>query len=253
MNTLRSIFFVVWMYGLLLLMGLIWLPSMLLPRGILVTGINWWVALVKWGLRTICGVETEIRGDENLPDGPIIYAAKHQCMWDVFVPFMVMSDPAIIMKRELLWYPFLGWYALKVRMIPIDRAGTTKTLKMMVSEAKERSASGRQVVIFPEGTRAAPGEKTTYYAAGASALYKSLGVPIVPVATNAGLFWPAHGLTRTPGKAIYEILPPIEPGLKRKDLMQRLESTIEQKSKMLLAEAGQSPHASTEIDGGETA
>jgi 1-acyl-sn-glycerol-3-phosphate acyltransferase len=237
MATLRSLLFIVWMYGLMGLMGFVWLPSLFMPKGAILFGIRCYTRLVRWGLRVICRIRTEIRGAQNMPEGPVIYAAKHQCMWDVFIPFLLMSAPAIIMKRELLWYPVLGWYALKAAMIPIDRAGTTKTLRKMVAEAKTRTGAGRQVVIFPEGTRSAPDADTTYYAAGISALYKALQVPVVPVATNAGLFWPAHGLIRRPGTAVYHILPPIAPGLDRKALMAAVTSAIEPASAALLSEA----------------
>jgi len=236
MNAVRSLLFMAWMYGLMGLMGLIWLPSLLLPRRVLVVGIRWWTRLVRWGLRVICGVRTEIRGEENLPDGPIIYAAKHQCMWDVFIPFLVLDDPVITMKRELLWYPFLGWYAIKTKMIAIDRGGLTKTIKAMLAAAERRRQEGRQFVIFPEGTRHPPGVTAGYFSAGTGAFYKALNVPIVPVATNSGLCWPAFGFVRQPGVAVFEILPPIEPGLNRKEVIGRLESAIEPASDALLLE-----------------
>ncbi|MEO0465383.1 MAG: lysophospholipid acyltransferase family protein [Pseudomonadota bacterium] len=236
MNAVRSLVFFVWMYGLLIVMGLIWLPSLLLPRVVLMTGIHWYAGLVRWGLRVICGVRTEVRGTEYLPAGAYIYAAKHQCMWDVFMPFLILPDPVITMKRELLWYPFFGWYALKTNMIPIDRGGAAKTIKKMLQAAAGRVKDQRQFVIFPEGTRHPPGRTTGYFSAGTSAFYKRLGVPCVPVATNSGLCWPAHGIWRRPGLIVYEILPPIEPGLDRKALMSQLEGAIEPASDRLLEE-----------------
>lgn len=230
----RSLLFLFWMYGLLVVMGLIWLPSLLLPRGVLIFGIRVWTRLVRWGLRVICGVHTEVRGLDNLPDGPVLYAAKHQCMWDVFIPFLILRDPVITMKRELLWYPFLGWYALKLRMIAIDRGGMAKTVKAMLRQAGLRAAEGRQFVIFPEGTRHPPGVTTGYFAAGTGALYKHLGLPVVPVATNSGLCWPARGFVRRPGRIVFEILPAIEAGLDRKTLMGALEAAIEPASARLL-------------------
>ncbi len=233
---LRSLLFVAYLYGMMALMGSLFLIGLVLPRGFIMWGIRTYAGALRWGMRVIAGMETEIRGLEHLPDGPFLFAGKHQCMFDIFVPFLVAPDPAIIMKRELLWYPFLGWYALKSDMIAIDRAGTTKTLRRMVSAAKDRAARGRQIVIFPEGTRKAPGDGPQYHAAGIVALYKALGVPVVPVATNAGLCWPAHGLMRRPGRIVYEILPPIEPGLERKDMMKRLESDMETAVDALLQE-----------------
>ncbi len=236
MNAARSLLFMAWMYGLLAVMGLAWLPSLLLPRGVLLFGIRLWTRLVSWGLRVICGIRTEIRGLETLPPGPILYAAKHQCMWDVFIPFLVLRDPVITMKRELLWYPILGWYALKLRMIAIDRGGMARTIRAMLAQAGQRAREGRQFVIFPEGTRHQPGVKAGYFAAGTGALYKHLGLQTVPVATNSGLCWPARGIVRRPGVIVFEILPAIEAGLDRKALMQRLETAIEPASERLLEE-----------------
>ena len=144
-------------------------------------------------------------------------------------------------KKELLWYPFLGWYALKAAMIPIDRAGTTKTLKAMVAEAKKRAENYRQIVIFPEGTRKAPGAPPDYHAAGISALAKAIEAPIVPVATNAGLCWPGRGLLRQPGKVVYEILPPIPGGLPRRDMMARLQGELDEDARIELVRQHQVP------------
>lgn len=236
MNTLRSLVFAAWMYGLLVVMGTLWLPSLLMPRGVLLFGMRLYVRLVRAGLHGICGVRTELRGLEHLPDGPVLYAGKHQCMWDVYVPFLMRPDPAIILKRELLWYPFFGWYALKLKMLPIDRAGAARTLKSMVAAAKARVAAGRDILIFPEGTRRSPGADPAYQAAGVSALYRDLGVPCVPVATNSGLCWPGRGLTRRPGVIVYEVLPAIPPGLDRKAFLAHLKDELEPASQALLAE-----------------
>lgn len=236
MNTVRSIAFVIWLYGALVLMGLIWLPSLLLPRRVLKLGIVLYTKIIRLGLRMICGIRTELRGRENIPSGPILIASKHQCMWDVFIPFLLVDDPAIIMKRELAWYPFLGWFALAMRMIPIDRGGTIKTLKKMVAIARIRSSQGRQVLIFPEGTRKSPGDKPAYFAAGVFLLYRELGVPCLPIATNSGLCWPAHGYRRNAGVAVYEALSVIPAGLAKKEFMEELESRIENSSNLLLDE-----------------
>lgn len=236
MNLIRSVLFVVWLYGALAVMGIIWLPSIFLPRQVIRYGIYLYTKVVRWGLRWICGVRTELRGRENVPDGPLLIASKHQCMWDVFIPFLFVHDPAIIMKRELLLYPFLGWYAITMRMIPIDRSGTVKTLKKMIATAKERSEQGRQVLIFPEGTRRTPGDEPAYHAAGVFMLYRELNVPCLPIGTNSGLFWPAHGIERKPGVAVYDALPVIPAGLPKKEFMALLESQIENSSNLLLEE-----------------
>ncbi|MGE6699116.1 lysophospholipid acyltransferase family protein [Hyphomonas sp. NPDC076900] len=233
---IRSYLFVAWLYGWMAICGILYLPTVVMPRVVAQRAIRLYAQIIRVGLKLICNIDTEIRGREHIPQGPFIYAGKHHCMLDIFIPFIVTSDPAIVLKRELLFYPFLGWYALKTKMIPIDRAGTSKTLKAIVAAARERVEKGRAVVIFPEGTRTAPYSEPAYQPAGISALNKALDLPIVPVATNAGLCWPARGTRRKPGKIIYEILPPIPAGLDRKALMPRLEDVLETTSNKLLEE-----------------
>lgn len=234
MTLLRSWLFVIWLYGWMALLGILYLPTLVMPRTLVMRAIGFYATTIRFGLKYICGIETFIRGQEHLPEGPFIYAGKHHCMLDVFIPFLLCRDPAIILKRELLLTPFLGWYALKTDMIPIDRAGTSKTLKAMVTKAKARAAQGRTIVIFPEGTRLPAGAPPTYQAAGISAFNKALNLPIVPVATNAGLCWLPKGARRTPGRIVYEVLPPIPAGLDRKTLMARLEYELEAGSNRLL-------------------
>ena len=232
----RSILFVIWMYGLMALLGILFLPALILPKSVTFWAISLYARGLIFGLRVICGIEVEIRGRQHMPRGTVLYAGKHNCMLDVFIPFLVMPAPAIILKQELLLYPFLGWYALKTAMIPIDRAGNTRTLKKMVAAAKVRAEDGRQIVIFPEGTRTEPGAPPAYHAAGISGLAKAIEAPIVPVATNAGLCWPGRGLRRSKGRIVYEILPPIPAGLPRKELMARLQADLESASDALVAE-----------------
>lgn len=194
--------------------------------------------LVVIGLRWIVGIKVEVRGRENIPDGPVIMAGKHMAMLDIFAPFLMFRDPVIVMKRELLWYPGLGWYSMRAQMLAIDRNGTARTLKHMLKVARERVmvGKGRQIVIFPEGTRALPGAEPDYKPAGVRAFYKALAIPIVPVATNSGLCWPAHGLTRTPGTIVYEILPQIDPGLKHTEMLPTLIDALETASSKLAEE-----------------
>lgn len=223
------------------------LPSLLMPVRYVLWCIRVYVRFLLFGLRWICGVKVEFRGREHIPEGPLLIAGKHQAMLDVFVPFLLFQQPVVVMKRELLWYPFLGWYALKTNMLSIDRAGGAKTMKRMLSVARERiSNEGRQMLIYPEGTRQTPGAPPDYKPAGVRAFYKALNVPMLPLATNAGLCWPAHGLTRTPGTVIYEALPPIDPGLPQKHMLARLEEELESASNRLLAEGQNGPTSTTE-------
>ncbi|MEX1251771.1 MAG: lysophospholipid acyltransferase family protein [Hyphomonas sp.] len=233
---LRSYLFLAWLYGWMAVCGILYIPTVLFPRAVTQHALALYAQIVRVGLKLICGIETEIRGRENMVQGPAIYAGKHHCMLDVFIPFIIVRDSCHILKRELMWTPFLGWYALSTGMIPIDREGTSRTLKAIIAAGKKRAAQGRTIVIFPEGTRRAPDDPPLYQAAGISALNKALNVAIIPVATNAGVCWTAKGARRLPGKIVYEVLPAIPPGLDRKALMARLESDLETASNRLIAE-----------------
>ncbi len=238
MNTVRSLGFVVWMYATMAIIGILGLPVMLLPRRAVIALMRLYARTVLLGLRLFVGIRVELRGREHIPDGPLLVAGKHQAMLDVFIPFLLFKDPIVVLKRELLWYPVLGWYCWRTGMVAIDRAGTARTVKKMLKAARARvpQGKGRQMIIFPEGTRAAPGAEPDYKPAGVRAFYKALQLPIVPVATNSGLCWPAHGLTRKPGKVVYEVLPPIEAGLPHKQMLARLVDELETASTRLLDE-----------------
>ena len=237
MNAIRSIIFVFWLYGWMGVLGILALPTLFLPR----SGILWFFRLYArvliFGLKWICGVKVEFRGKEHIPGGPILIAGKHQAMLDVFVPFLMFDDPVLVMKRELLWYPVLGWYALKTRMLAIDRSGGAKTMKIMLAAADDRvNGENRQMLIFPEGTRAKPGADPDYKPAGVRAFYKALNVPLVPLATNSGLCWPAHGIIRTPGTVVYEVLPALSQEMPPKAMLKELEARLEAGSERLLDE-----------------
>ncbi len=237
MNTIRSVIFVVWLYSWMAILGILALPTLILPRGAILWFFRAFARLLLFGLRWICGVRVEFRGKEHIPGGPILIAGKHQAMLDVFLPFLIFKDPVLVMKRELLWYPVIGWYALKTRMLSIDREGGAKTMKKMLTAAKaEITESGRQMLIYPEGTRMKPGAAPDYKPAGIRAFYKTLGVPLVPLATNAGLCWPAKGLTRRPGLVVYEALPPLPADLNPKAMLGELETQLEAVCDRLLDE-----------------
>jgi len=232
---LRSIVFTAWVYGLGAVMGLICLPLLLTPRRTAMGAVRLWSRLVMGGLRVIVGVKIEVRGLHNLPPGGCLIAAKHQGMFDIIPPFDYLDDPCLVMKKELMWIPVFGWFSAKLQLIVINRAAASKALRAMVHDATDALAAGRQIIIFPEGTRKAPGAAPDYKP-GIAALYRELGVPCIPVATNSGVIWPAHGFIRYPGVAVFEILPPIQPGLKRATFMALLEDAIETASARLLAD-----------------
>ena len=189
-----------------------------------------------WLLKLIVGTKLEVRGAEKLPQGPCLVASKHQSAWETFALIPLFRDPALLMKRELFWIPFHGWFSRKFEMIPVDRDKGPAALRRMLREARKRVADGREIIIFPEGTRRAPGAPPDYKT-GVALLYESLGVPCVPVALNSGVFWPRRSLTRRPGTIVVEFLDPIPPGLAKAAFMSRLEDAIEGASARLLAEA----------------
>lgn len=252
MTLLRSLLFALYFWALSAAMTLAYLPVLLFgPRRIIVAGMRRWAGRVLWGLRAIAGTGLEVRGREHIPQGGALLAAKHLSMWETIAFHILLDDPAMVMKRELLFVPLYGQYARKAHMIVVDRKGGSRALKRLLADAKARLAEGRQIVIFPEGTRRRPGAVPDYKP-GIAALYGALGVPCVPVALNSGLFWPRRGLLRRPGTILIEFLPPIAPGLPREAFMAALEARIETATARLLAEAppGPSPAAAATAPGG---
>lgn len=236
MTAVRSALFVLWLYLSMVIYAVGLSPALLMPHRIAVGVIKLWARFVLFGLRWICGVKVEVRGLEHRPTGGALVAAKHQGMLDVIAPFTFLDDPCFVMKKELMPLPFFGWFAWKTRMIPVDRSAHAKALKDMVRHARERLAGGRQIMIFPEGTRTAPGVPGDYKP-GVAAIYRDLEGPCWPVATNSGAHWPAHGFMRRRGVVVFEFLPPIPAGLKRAEFMAQLESRIEAASNALLLPA----------------
>lgn len=237
MIVLRSALFMLYFYALSAAMTILWLPALALPRAVTVKGAEWWVRLSLAGARVICGLRWELRGREHLPAGPALIASKHMSMWETMAAFLVFKDPAIILKRELLFVPLYGWYALKLDMIVVDRSAAASALRKMTAKAKALFAAGRPIVIFPEGTRKLPGEAPDYKP-GVAALYRALETPCTPVALNSGVYWQARGFLRRPGTIVMEILPPIPAGLPRDAFMRELETRIESASARLI---GRSP------------
>lgn len=232
--SLRSALFGAWMYGLLVVLFLIWLPTFLAPRQAIGVGLRVWARGVLWGLRTIGGVRVEVRGAEYAPTGPALIAGKHQSMLDTIAPFVTLADPAFVLKRELLALPLFGWVCRKARMVPVDREAHATALRRLVADARDRLDDDRQLIIFPEGTRTAAGAAPDYKP-GVAALYRDLGVACTPMATNSGAHWSARGLRLTPGVVVFQYLPPIPPGLKRGEFMRTLQDRIETASSALLA------------------
>jgi len=234
---LRSLLFQIFFWTFSVLINLAYIPALLMPRGVVVRGMDIWARVSFWGLKHIAGLDYQVRGAENIPKGAALLAAKHLSMWETVALQALFEDPAIIMKRELLNVPGYGWFAQKVGMIVIDRDGGAKTVRSMIAQAKQCLADERPIVIFPEGTRKNLGAPPDYKP-GVAALYTALGVPCVPIAHNSGLYWPRRGFARKPGTIIVEILPAIPAGLKRAQFMAELELRIEGATARLLAEGG---------------
>jgi 1-acyl-sn-glycerol-3-phosphate acyltransferase len=190
-----------------------------------------WSALNFWGLRVIAGVGFEVRG--TVPRDGVLVAAKHMSMWDTMALYLVLDDPAVVLKRGLQFVPFYGWYITKAGSIAIDRKGGASTLRRMTAAAKRALGAGRSILIFPEGTRKKP-DAAPDYKPGVAALYSQLGVPCVPAALNSGLFW--TGFKKRPGTIVLEFLEPIPPGLRSRDFMKVLEERIETATTTLVAE-----------------
>ncbi len=215
------------LYGIwAFLMCFAFLPSLILPFWASDFIAKLWTRSVFWLLRTICKLDFRIEGIEHVSDVPVIYASKHQSAWDTLLFPYKIERSAIILKRELFWLPFFGWYAKKYGAISIDRSAGASAIRKMLKNARESIAADRPIIIFPEGTRVPPGE-TGEYQSGVAALYRDLKIPVVPIALNSGLYWPRRQLVRRPGTITLRFLPPIPPGLPRKEFMKRLETDIE--------------------------
>lgn len=194
------------------------------------------VALLKW----ICGTSLDVRGHENLPAGACLIIAKHQSAWDTFALIPLFDDPAVVLKDELKWIPVYGWFCVKFEHILVKREKASAALKALIRDAKARAAEGRQILIFPEGTRTTPGSAPDYKP-GYVALYEALGVPAVPLALNSGVYWPRRSFWRYPGTIVVELLPAIAPGLPRAEFRKIAEAAVETACARLLAEAQRSP------------
>ncbi len=232
---IRSLLFTAVFYVISTIAAILMPPLLVCPRRWTVIAIGIWARFVTVAMRIICGIRVEIRGREHMPSGPALIGAKHLCMFDTIGPFAFLHDACFVLKKELLVIPFYGWYSIKGGMIAVDREGHAAALKKLVKDTRERLSEDRQVIIFPEGTRKDPGAEPDYKP-GVAALYRDLGLPCTPLATNSGVHWPAHGFLRRPGVIVFEFLEPIPAGLKRGEFMKTLQERIETATNALLAE-----------------
>jgi 1-acyl-sn-glycerol-3-phosphate acyltransferase len=219
-----------WFVVISTVLSLIFCPVLILPRAACVWLARNWARATLWGLRVVAGIDMRIEG--VVPQGGVLIASKHMSMWDTLALYLVLDDPAIVLKRELLYVPFYGWFLWKATAIAIDRGAGARAVMKMTRAARAVIAAGRPILIFPEGTRKKPGAPPDYKP-GVAALYGLLGVPCIPTALDSGRYW--TGFTKRPGTITLSFQEPIPPGLKRGPFMTALEASIESATNKLLS------------------
>jgi len=206
-----------------------------LPRRYAMAALRWWSRVFIGMCRHLGGIRMRIEGAEHIPHDAALVAGKHQSFWETFALFHLFPDPAIVLKKELVHIPLVGWFIRKFRHILVQREAGPKALKDLIRQGEAAIAEGRQIIIFPEGHRM-PVYAAPDYKPGVAALYAKLGAQCVPFALNAGVFWPRRTFWRWPGTITVRFLPPIEPGLPRREFMRRLEEAIEPATRELVEE-----------------
>ena len=236
MTLIRSLLFNIAAFAWTFLVLVLYIPLVIAPRATLLSAIRLWVCSVFRLQRLILGLDFEFRGTDNLPDGPCIVASAHQSAWDTIAFYAVWSDPGFVLKHELYRIPMFGLYARRLDMIAIDRAGGAAAAQQMLRDVRNRFQSGQPVVIFPGGTRSAPGDIVPLKS-GVTVLYRRSNVPVVPVSLNSGYFWGRRSFTKKPGKIVVEFHEPIQPGLGAVEFADLLAGRIDGGNKRLLDEA----------------
>jgi 1-acyl-sn-glycerol-3-phosphate acyltransferase len=239
-NWFRSILFNIGFFGVTAVMCVAYIPLLLLPRKVFTGAVRLWIYVVTFLEYTLMGLTYEVRGKEHLPkSGSYIVAAKHMSAYETIKLRVLFSDPAIILKKELLSIPMWGWYLKKSGVIAIDRGTPERALKSIEEGAIQMAAAGRPIVIFVQGTRVKPDDtpKDKPYKSGIARIQEATKLPIIPMALNTGLFWPRRGFGKTSGTIVFEFLPPIAPGKNRKELMAEIEQKLESESSKLMNEA----------------
>lgn len=235
MKLLRSLLFQALFYLNTVFWLMVALPTVFMPyRAVLWVAKTW--GRVNLVLLRVAGIKFEVRGRERIPAGPLIVASKHQSTWETTALMPLFDNPLFILKRELQWIPVFGWLLIKGRMVPVNRGAGSQALADMTERARVELSRGRQLIIFPEGTRRPAGAEPRYKY-GVAHLYAAEGVPCLPIALNSGVFWPRHSLMLRPGTVVVEILDPIMPGLDKDVFFKRLQDVIETATARLIAEA----------------
>lgn len=232
---LRSLLFIGQMYLMMGLMGLFFTPWSVVDRRGAFVAVHSYCRWVRWTAAWMVGLRSEIRGE--VPTGEVLIAAKHQSFFDIIMICSVVPRPKFIMKASLKWAPVLGYFAKRIGCVAVDRGRRAQAIKQMIAGVSSGTQEPGQLIIYPQGTRVAPGVARAYKI-GTGVLYDQTGQACVPAATNVGVFWPRHGIRREPGLAVVEFLPVIEPGRPTHVFMTDLEKTVETASNRLMAEAG---------------
>jgi 1-acyl-sn-glycerol-3-phosphate acyltransferase len=231
----RSLVFVGQMYLAMAVFAVFFTPLAVISRDWAFRGVHTYCAWVRWTAAWMVGLRSEVRGTP--PSDEVLIAAKHQSFFDIIIIVSVTPRPKFIMKKELRWAPILGWYAQRIGCIAVDRGKRGAAIAQMVADAAKGRRRPGQLIIYPQGTRVAPGA-TKPYKIGPGILYTELGHDCVPAATNVGVFWPRTGIFRKPGLAVVEFLPRIRAGKPQDVFMAELEQVVETASNRLMAEAG---------------
>lgn len=232
---LRSLLFAVQAYVMMVILSLVIAPWAAIDRRGAFAAVHLWCGWVRWTASWMIGLRSEVRGP--IPEGEVMIAAKHQSFFDIIMLCSVLPRPKFIMKKQLVWAPIVGWYALRIGCVPVDRGRRGAAIKAMVERVNSGSQEPGQLIIFPQGTRVAPGARHDYKV-GVAVLYEELGAPVVPVACNVGVFWPRRRIYRQPGLAVIEFLPTVEPGLAKRAFLEEIQREVEGNSNRLMAEAG---------------
>lgn len=213
MDRLRTLLFAIFFYGLSVVLVLLVPVAALFGRMALRRYAMAWVSLLRWSAAAILGIRTRIEG--TIPPGPVLFAAKHESIFEAMELTRLLGSPATVMKRELASIPLWGWAARRYGVIVVDRTANAAALRRMMKDARTPLAEGRSIMIFPEGTRVLPGEAPALRS-GFAGLYRMLDLPVVPVAVRSGHVWPRKG-PKHPGTITFSFGEPIPPGLPRKE------------------------------------
>jgi 1-acyl-sn-glycerol-3-phosphate acyltransferase len=238
-----SVLFIAQMYLMMALMAAFYIPMTLIDGENAFRAVHTYCRWVRFTARWMVGLRSEVRG--QVPTDEVLIASKHQSFFDIILIVSETPRPKFIMKKELLRAPILGWFALKIGCIPVDRGRRGAAIQKMLADVRSGRTKGGQLIIYPQGTRVAP-DAYLPYKIGTYALYAELGQPCVPAATNVGVFWPRHGILRKPGLAVVEFLEPIAPGLESGAFMKRLETSVEAEADKLMLDAGYDARAARE-------